>query len=104
DLLRRTCSSATPRLPPHLLDGSATAPTDGSLQRTCCSRVTSHQRWYVLWMESAKKAETRGARVRKALGMLEAGKKEGLVVRRGRGPDGVPLPHLPSRNTAAENP
>lgn len=37
----------------------------------------SHQRWYVLWLESAKKAETRSARVIKAIAMLEAGKKQG---------------------------
>lgn len=37
----------------------------------------SNKRWYVLWLESAKKAETRAARVTKAVKMLEAGKKQG---------------------------
>ena len=37
----------------------------------------SNQRWYVLWLEAAKKAETRTARVEKAVTMLEAGKKQG---------------------------
>jgi hypothetical protein len=37
----------------------------------------SNQRWYVLWLEAAKKAETRSARVIKAVAMLEAGKKQG---------------------------
>ena len=37
----------------------------------------SNQRWYVLWIEAAKKEETRIARVEKAVSMLEAGKKQG---------------------------
>jgi hypothetical protein len=37
----------------------------------------SHQRWYVLWIESAKKAETREARVAKAVVMLREGKLQG---------------------------
>lgn len=37
----------------------------------------SNRRWYVLWLEAAKKAETRAARVTKAIAMLEAGKKQG---------------------------
>jgi uncharacterized protein YdeI (YjbR/CyaY-like superfamily) len=31
----------------------------------------------VLWLEAAKKEETRTARVEKAIAMLEAGKKQG---------------------------
>jgi hypothetical protein len=37
----------------------------------------SNQRWYVLWIESAKKVETREARIVKAVAMLAAGKKQG---------------------------
>lgn len=37
----------------------------------------SHKRWYVLWIESAKRAETREARIVKAVGMLREGRKQG---------------------------
>jgi hypothetical protein len=37
----------------------------------------SNKRWYTLWIESAKKAETRDARVTKAIDMLRAGRKQG---------------------------
>lgn len=37
----------------------------------------SHQRWYTLWIESAKKTETRDARVAKAITMLRDGKLQG---------------------------
>ena len=37
----------------------------------------SNKRWYVLWIESAKKAETRDARVSKAIDMLREGRKQG---------------------------
>lgn len=37
----------------------------------------SHQRWYVLWIESAKRVETRDARIAKAVTMLAEGKKQG---------------------------
>lgn len=37
----------------------------------------SHKKQYTLWIEGAKKAETREGRVKKALEMLEAGKKQG---------------------------
>jgi antitoxin component of MazEF toxin-antitoxin module len=37
----------------------------------------SYQRWYVLWIESAKKVETRNARLAKAVTMLAEGKKQG---------------------------
>jgi hypothetical protein len=37
----------------------------------------THQRWYVLWIESAKKAETRERRVVKAVAMLREGRKQG---------------------------
>ena len=37
----------------------------------------SNKRWYVLWIESAKKAETRDSRVTKAIEMLREGRKQG---------------------------
>ena len=37
----------------------------------------SNKRWYVLWIESAKKAETRDARVTKSVEMLREGRKQG---------------------------
>jgi hypothetical protein len=37
----------------------------------------SNQRWYTSWIEGAKKAETRSARVAKAVTMLGEGKKQG---------------------------
>lgn len=37
----------------------------------------SNRRWYTLWIESAKRAETRQARVVKAIGMLREGRKQG---------------------------
>lgn len=37
----------------------------------------SNRRWYVLWIESAKKVETRTTRIEKALTMLAQGRKQG---------------------------
>jgi Bacteriocin-protection, YdeI or OmpD-Associated/Domain of unknown function (DUF1905) len=37
----------------------------------------SNKRWYTLWIDSAKKVETRQARVSKAIEMLRAGRKQG---------------------------
>lgn len=37
----------------------------------------SNQRWYALWIEGAKKTETRTARVTKAIEMLREGRKQG---------------------------
>jgi len=37
---------------------------------------TSHRKEYVAWIEDAKKSETRAARIRKAVAMIAAGKKQ----------------------------
>ncbi len=37
----------------------------------------SNQRWYQLWIEGAKKADTRAGRVSKAVEMLREGRKQG---------------------------
>jgi hypothetical protein len=37
----------------------------------------THKRWYVLWIEGAKKAETRQGRIAKAVTMLREGRRQG---------------------------
>jgi len=50
---------------------------DASAKRFFDGLSYSHKRWYVLWIESAKKAETRQRRIGQAVEMLRGGRVQG---------------------------
>jgi hypothetical protein len=75
--MRRPGSKAQPKPPAKLpADLGKAIGKSPAAKKTAASLAPSHVREYAQWIESAKKSETRAARIAKAVEMLAAGQRD----------------------------